>query len=133
GASGVLAAHREGTPVVAGQTHEGLASKTAIAITSLTTQVGAGFHLEDGAQAVAQIFGALQTPAAAIEGAVTQTRRTSTEVVAVVVVLQILDAIAGIQDTGRRHGSFRLSDAGGSETSLQSGGEQSLCHVRNLR
>src|SRR5690606_15261027 len=99
----------------------------------LVAQVDMGFQLEDGAQAVAQIFGALQTPAAAVEGAVTQTRGLGGDVSITTIELVVLVAVAGIQDTVQRHGRFCLSNASGGKAGQQSSSEQSLFHVRNLR
>src|SRR5690606_26856092 len=132
-AGGVLATHREGTPVVAGQTHEGLAMELTAGSRATVTQVEALFQLEDGAQAVAQIFGALQTETVAVEGAVTQARGLGGDISASVVVLVVLVAVAGIQDTVQRHGRFCLSNASGGKAGQQSRSEQRLFHVRTLR
>src|SRR5690606_20125960 len=102
-------------------------------IVQTITDIETGFQLEDGAQAIAQIFGAFQTPAVTIEGAAAQTGIRHLLADVGVVVLELAVAVAGIQDTVQRHGRFCLSNASGGKAGQQSSSEQSLFHVRNLR
>src|SRR5690606_18630083 len=115
---------------------------------STSTEIKTLFQLEDGAQAVTQIFGTLQTETVAVNSTAAQTRGTGTgihtnggtssDTIRIdrrnrAVKLVVLVAVAGIQDTVQRHGRFCLSNASGGKAGQQSRSEQSLFHGRNLR
>src|SRR5690606_4497299 len=134
GGGAVLATHGQGTPVVAGQAQPGLtAEQLVVALSQVAVaEVAAGVEVEDGTQAVAQVLGTTDTPAVAVEHAVTTQAGVGVlDHNTVLVVLDVRITIAGIQDTVHRDGRFCLSNAGKADD--QSSSEQSLFHVRYLR
>src|SRR5690606_3279572 len=97
-------------------------------------QVKAAFQNEHSAQAIAQIFGTLQTPAVAGLNTIDQTGTLLREITSVnvrqvqgFVVLQLLVTNTSVQNTVQGDRRFCVCDA--SEAGHQSSSEQSLFHV----
>src|SRR5690606_25466493 len=118
-------------PCVALQTQGGVTTEQTVALTGgAVTQREAGLDLENGLQAIAQIFSTTQTPTVTGLNTVNQTEALgvlNTEAFS----FNFLVAETAVKNTVQGHGRFCLGNAG--KAKRKSSSEQSLFHVRNLR
>src|SRR5690606_18881758 len=124
-----LTAQIQAAPCIALQTEGGLTAEQAFVLTVVTvTEIEARLDLEDGLQAVTQVFGPLQTPAVAGLNTVDHAGLLGINAART---FNLLVANTAVQNTVQGHGRFCLSNAG--KAKRKSSSEQSLFHVRNLR